>query len=91
MTLTESLMLYFSTSVSALLLIAGGWVKIRDWFKAHAEAKAEAAAAAAQAKSDEIEALVLERLKKLQAETNAAPEATANSTAGAVTTSETAA
>jgi hypothetical protein len=40
MTLFETLLLYFSAATSAFLLIAGGWVKIRDWFKAHAEAKA---------------------------------------------------
>jgi hypothetical protein len=40
MTLFETLLLYFSAITSAFLLIAGGWVKIRDWFKAHAEAKA---------------------------------------------------
>ena len=41
MTFYESVMLYFSTTASALLLIAGGWVKIRDWFRQKAEAKAE--------------------------------------------------
>jgi hypothetical protein len=50
MTLFETLLLYFSAITSAFLLIAGGWVKIRDWFKAHAEAKAQEAAAAAKAK-----------------------------------------
>ncbi|WP_313506779.1 DUF1378 family protein [Kosakonia sacchari] len=84
MTFFESVLLYFSAATSAFLLIAGGWVKIRDWFKAHAEAKAEAAVAAAKAKADEIEVAVQERLKKLQAANAAAPDATANSTTGAV-------
>jgi hypothetical protein len=62
--------------------IAGGWVKIRDWLKAHAEAKAKEAAAAAKAKSDEIEAAVQVRLKQLQAAADAAPDSTATSTSG---------
>jgi hypothetical protein len=33
MTLFETLLLYFSAATSAFLLIAGGWVKIRDWLK----------------------------------------------------------
>lgn len=47
MTFFDSVLLYFSAGTSAFLLIAGGWVKIRDWFKAHALAKAEEAAAPA--------------------------------------------
>ncbi|MEN0615479.1 DUF1378 family protein [Klebsiella indica] len=84
MTFIESIMLYFSTAASALLLIAGGWVKIRNYFKAKAQAKADAAAAAAQAKEDEIEAAVQERLKKLQEENAASPDSTATSTSGTV-------
>ncbi|SCC62057.1 DUF1378 family protein [Kosakonia oryziphila] len=84
MTFYETVLLYFSTVGTAFLLIAGGWVKIRDWLKTKAAAKVEAAAAAAQAKEAEIEAEVQERLKKLQAETDAAPEAMATSTAGSV-------
>ena len=85
MTFYESVMLYFSTTACSLLLIAGGWVKIRDWFKARTEAKAEAAAAAERAKADEIESAVQERLKKLQASNAAAPDSTATSTGGPVT------
>lgn len=84
MTLFETLLLYFSSTVSALLLIAGGWVKIRDWFKAHAEAKAQEAAAAAKAEADKVEALVQERLKKLQAAVNEEPKSTATNTSGPV-------
>ena len=54
MTLFETLLLYFSAATSAFLLIAGGWVKIRDWFKAHAEAKAQEAAAAAKAEAERM-------------------------------------
>lgn len=84
MTFYESVLLYFSAITSAFLLIAGGWVKIRDWFKAHAAEKAEEAAAAAKAKADEIEAAVQVRLKQLQAEAEAAPDSTATSTSGLV-------
>lgn len=84
MTFFDSVLLYFSAVASAFLLISGGWVKIRDWFKAKAEEKAEEAAAAAKEKADEIEALVQERLKKLQAEAVAAADSTATSTSGPV-------
>ena len=84
MTLFETLLLYFSAITSAFLLIAGGWVKIRDWFKAHAEAKAQEAAAAEKAEADKVEALVQVRLKQLQAEADSAPDATATSTSGPV-------
>lgn len=60
------LLTYANTIVLAALLIAGGWVKIRDYFRNKAQAKAEAAETAAKAKADEIEAAVQERLKKLQ-------------------------
>lgn len=85
MTFTESLMLYFSTVVSISLLIAGGWVKIRNWFKEHAEAKATEVAAAAKAKEEEIEAAVQERLKKLQAAGDEETKSKATSTSGPVT------
>ncbi|MEI9625810.1 DUF1378 family protein [Phytobacter diazotrophicus] len=84
MTFFESVLLYFSAATSAFLLIAGGWVKIRDWFKAHAEAKAQEAAAVAKAEADKVEALVQERLKKLTTETQAAPESTATSISGPI-------
>lgn len=77
-------MLYFATAASALLLIAGGWVKIRNYFRDKAQAKADDAELAAKEKADEIEAAVQERLKKLQADAQKAPEATATSTIGPV-------
>ncbi|WP_416413810.1 DUF1378 family protein [Pantoea sp. App145] len=58
MTFYETIMLWFSTLASALWLIAGGWVKIRDYFKAKAQKKADA-----------IEAEVQTRLKAAQAAT----------------------
>ncbi|ADU69448.1 DUF1378 family protein [Pantoea sp. At-9b] len=73
MTFYETIMLWFSTIVSALYLIAGGWVKIRDYFKAKSQAKADA-----------IEAEVQTRLKAAQAGSNDAPTATATSVAGSV-------
>lgn len=33
MTVFELVMLYFSSAVSALYLAAGGWVKIKAWYK----------------------------------------------------------
>ncbi|MFP1780348.1 DUF1378 family protein [Lonsdalea quercina] len=77
MTFIETIMLYFSTFVSILYLIAGGWVAVRNWFKSKAAAKA-------QAQADAFELAVQERLKKLQEEADASPEQTATSTAGAV-------
>lgn len=84
MTLFETLLLYFSAATSAFLLIAGGWVKIRDWFKAKAAAKFESDMAAARAEVDRVEALVQIRLKQLQAAADAAPDSTATSTSGPV-------
>ncbi|HBR6682426.1 hypothetical protein [Klebsiella pneumoniae] len=63
--MTETLT-YINSIVLALLLVAGGWVKIRDYFRNKAQAKSDAVEAAAKAKADEIEAAVQERLKKLQ-------------------------
>lgn len=73
MTFIETIMLYFSTFVSILYLIAGGWVAIRNWFKAKAAAKA-------QTQADAIEAAVQERLKKLQEETQSSPAPTSTGT-----------
>ncbi|MFT4271294.1 MAG: DUF1378 family protein [Pantoea sp.] len=73
MTFYETIMLWFSTIVSALYLIAGGWVKIRDYLKAKSQAKADA-----------IELEVQTRLKAAQAATADAPAATATSTDGPV-------
>lgn len=84
MTFYESVLLYFSSAVSALLLITDGWVKIRDWLKAKADAKVAATAATAKAEAAEFEAAVQERLKKLLAEAAASPEPTATSTSGPV-------
>lgn len=84
MTFFDSVLLYFSAVASAFLLIAGGWVKIRDWFKAKAEEKAQEAAAVAKAEADKVEALVQERLKKLQAAVDEEPKSTATSTSGPV-------
>lgn len=80
MTFYETIMLWFSTIVSALYLIAGGWVKIRDYIKAKA-----------QAKSDAIEEEVQTRLKAAKAASADAPAATATSVAGPVAESKTAA
>ena len=75
---------YLNSVVLALILVAGGWVKIRDYFKSRAQAKIDEAAAAAKAKADEIEAAVQDRLKKIQAENIAAPDSTSTSTGGTV-------
>ncbi|MDE1188212.1 MAG: DUF1378 family protein [Pantoea sp.] len=73
MTFYESVALWFSFFVSVLYLIAGGWVKIRNYIKAKAQAKADA-----------IELEVQTRLKAAQAATADAPSATATSVAGSV-------
>lgn len=51
----------------ALLLVAGGWVTLRDYFTKRKAAKLEAAAAAAKAKADKIEELVAARLAEVLA------------------------
>ncbi|MBG0694506.1 DUF1378 family protein [Enterobacter roggenkampii] len=84
MTFFDSVLLYFSAVTSAFMLIAVGWVKMRDWFKAHALEKAEEAAAAAKAEADKVEELVQVRLKQIQADAAAAPASTATSTTGPV-------
>ena len=84
MTFFESVLLYFSAITSAFLLIAGGWVKIRDWFKVKAEEKAKADTAASKAEIDRVEALVKMRLKQIQDKANSVPDATATSTSGPV-------
>ncbi|MDF7662137.1 DUF1378 family protein [Erwiniaceae bacterium L1_54_6] len=48
MTFYETIMLWFSTIGVALYLISGGWVKIRDYFKAKAQKKADAIEAEVQ-------------------------------------------
>ena len=73
MTFYETVMLWFSFIASVLYLIAGGWVKIRDYFKAKSQAKADA-----------IEAEVQTRLKAAQATSAQAPAATATSVDGPV-------
>ncbi|MGV2811733.1 DUF1378 family protein [Enterobacter cancerogenus] len=56
---------YANSGILALLLIAGGWVKIRNYFHDKAREKAEALAAIQKSKEDEIEAAVQERLSKM--------------------------
>lgn len=56
---------YANSGILALLLIAGGWVKIRNYFRDKARAKAEALEAIQKSKEAEIEASVQERLSKL--------------------------
>ncbi|WP_313689781.1 DUF1378 family protein [Pantoea sp.] len=74
MTFYETVMLWFSFIGTVLYYIAGGWTKVRDYFKAKAQKKADA-----------IEAEVQARLKAAQAEIKAAPESTATSVDGPVT------
>lgn len=68
MTPIQIVLLYFSVTGVALLLIAGGWTAIRNWIKAHAATKAQEAAAEAQALEEKAEARAQELLKKLQEE-----------------------
>lgn len=42
MTVFELVMLYFSTAVSALYLAAGGWVKVKAWYKSKVASEAAA-------------------------------------------------
>ena len=74
MTFIDTVMLYFSTIACALMLVAGGWAKIRNWFKVHEQAKMDAAEAAAKARADEVETAVQERLKTLQNGSNVIQE-----------------
>ncbi|MDF3830246.1 DUF1378 family protein [Pseudocitrobacter sp. 2023EL-00150] len=76
------LLTYFNTVIIVALLIAGGWVRIRDYFRTKAQAKADALEALAKAQEDAIEAKVQERLKKLKADIADSPESTSTSTAG---------
>ncbi|MBT0729527.1 DUF1378 family protein [Rosenbergiella nectarea] len=58
------LLTYANSIVIALILIAGGWVKVRDYFKAKAKEK-----------SDAIEALVQKRLKEEEAKSSNSSQA----------------
>ncbi|MEY8710471.1 DUF1378 family protein [Mangrovibacter phragmitis] len=66
MTPIQIVLLYFSATGVALLLIAGGWKAIRNWIKSHAATKAQEAAAEALALEERAEARAQELLKKLQ-------------------------
>ncbi|WP_416414152.1 DUF1378 family protein [Pantoea sp. App145] len=66
MTSYETIVLWFSFFVSVFTLIAGGWVRIRDYFKDKAQKKADA-----------IEAEIQSRLKAAQTANVQAPEAMA--------------
>jgi hypothetical protein len=74
MTFYETVILWLSFIGIVLIYIAGGWTKVRDYFKAKAQKKADA-----------IEAEVQARLKVAQAEIKSAPESTATSVAGPAT------
>ncbi|WP_262120378.1 DUF1378 family protein [Serratia ficaria] len=69
-----SLLTYLNSVIITLFLIAGGWVKIRNYFRAKAQAKEQAKAkareAAEKAKADEIEAAVQARMKAIQADSS---------------------
>lgn len=55
--------LYSTAAVVAAQLVAGGWVKIRDYFKARAAQKLAEASAEAAAKKAAIQALVAEAVE----------------------------
>lgn len=63
-TFIQTVMLYFSFAVSVLFLVAGGWVKVRDWFKTRAATKAAAVEAEIQARVKEQLATVTEAAEK---------------------------
>ena len=60
--------LYFSFVVVVLALVAGGWVKIRDYFKARYAAKAAAAAKAAEDAEAAVRARIAAEVAKVKAE-----------------------
>ena len=49
---------YATAIVVVLMMVAGGWVKIRDWFKAKAEEKEAAAKEVAEATEAAIQARI---------------------------------
>lgn len=51
-----------NTVLIVLVLVAGGWVTVRDYFTKRKASKIAAAAVAAKAEAERIEALVQERL-----------------------------
>lgn len=57
-----------NTIILILVLVAGGWVTVRDYFTKKKAAKITAAAAEAKAELDRIEALVQERLAAAKTE-----------------------
>lgn len=61
-------MLYFSFFMVVLALVAGGWVKIRDYFRARYAAKAAAVAAAAEANEAAIRKRIADEVAKAKAE-----------------------
>lgn len=60
-------LLYVTASAVALQMAAGGWVKVREYFKAKAESKVAALKAAADAKQAEIDAAVAAALAAVPA------------------------
>lgn len=61
-------MLYFSFVVVVLALIAGGWVKIRDYFRSRYAAKAAAAAKQAEDAEAAIRKRIADEVAKAKAE-----------------------